>query len=437
MMSYRNNRRGKPKRVHWNNGQGCPKFPFEWQCTPDVTSRAERGLQERQHQNVHRDEAEFPEIDVECPCETIRLRSASGDLIETDASSLWKISSIVRSLIEDSGPEEDIPIPGASTKALLMFISLCSEREISPLEEHRHRILSEVFWIAKLLDVLRRPNTFTKGIARLVTSGQLRFSDLPVLILFAEEALSEAASSIRASMVPGLEQLLSHSNCDVRKSALDALQRMCSSTLETRIVLLKHSDYSVRMRAARSMKPDCPKAIRALEPLFHSPSFQVREAATIALAVAAPHGDPTALEHFVRLLEDPVREVRGSAADGIRQVATIDCPTTVSAVVKKVLHEDWPIRCDALKLLSDIATDKSLIEDLAAQITGNGSTAAKLLVHRVLTNLQKEADSRVEDTEADETDCSASSRDGQITSPKSQRSLWSDDLDDEEFSEYV
>merc|ERR550514_2173118 len=46
----------------------------------------------------------------------LTLRSAEGDLFEADMTSLCEFSPLIRQLVDDQGPEEELPLPSVSTR---------------------------------------------------------------------------------------------------------------------------------------------------------------------------------------------------------------------------------------------------------------------------------------------------------------------------------
>ena len=63
---------------------------------------------------------------------TVKLISAEGSEIEVDLETA-QMSVLIKSMIEDSGPEEDIPLPNVKKAILEKVIEFCQHLKEQPL----------------------------------------------------------------------------------------------------------------------------------------------------------------------------------------------------------------------------------------------------------------------------------------------------------------
>ncbi len=64
----------------------------------------------------------------------VKLISAEGAEIEVDMDTANK-SVLIKSMIDDSGPEEDIPLPNVKKAVLEKVIEFCQHLNEQPLQE--------------------------------------------------------------------------------------------------------------------------------------------------------------------------------------------------------------------------------------------------------------------------------------------------------------
>uniref|UniRef100_A0A7S3JFI0 S-phase kinase-associated protein 1 n=1 Tax=Euplotes harpa TaxID=151035 RepID=A0A7S3JFI0_9SPIT len=64
----------------------------------------------------------------------IRLLSQEGEIIEVDQDTV-SLSVLIKSMIDDSGPEEDIPLPNVTKPILEKVIEFCKHVKDYPLQE--------------------------------------------------------------------------------------------------------------------------------------------------------------------------------------------------------------------------------------------------------------------------------------------------------------
>ena len=64
----------------------------------------------------------------------VKLISAEGAEIEVDMDTANK-SVLIKSMIDDSGPEEDIPLPNVKKAVLEKVIEFCQHLNDQPLQE--------------------------------------------------------------------------------------------------------------------------------------------------------------------------------------------------------------------------------------------------------------------------------------------------------------
>ena len=64
----------------------------------------------------------------------VKLISTEGDEIEVDLETA-NTSVLIKSMIDDSGPEEDIPLPNVKKNILEKVIEFCQHLKENPLQE--------------------------------------------------------------------------------------------------------------------------------------------------------------------------------------------------------------------------------------------------------------------------------------------------------------
>lgn len=350
------------------------------------------------------------------PSGTLRLQCADGHLFDVEISHLWS-SSVVRALVQDSGLDADLPLPGTAWKSMSAFLELCShpKQDLAALLPvgTEHECLREVIWVARLLDM---EHVLGEGLALYLNTHVIdeehlycsfRAADLFFMLRVSVGGLSESVLScllkatMRASdscghnrmvdpMLP-FEQLLAHvamqlnhSSQMVRQSALECLQSSASPSAQA--VLLRHRDLTVRFGAIKLLgRVRSPQAAEAVLKVITLDSFQAREAAARALAVSSPIGYWPSVLGLTFLLEDHVREVRQGAVYALREVAVPDDPGTVEILLAKTMHEDWPVRCAALEGLTIVLQqDQDMVRSIAEQVKQSTSTVEKCIASRLL-----------------------------------------------------
>jgi len=65
---------------------------------------------------------------------TVKLISAEGTELEVDLETA-QMSVLIKSMIDDSGPEEDIPLPNVKKSILEKVIEFCQHLKEQPLQE--------------------------------------------------------------------------------------------------------------------------------------------------------------------------------------------------------------------------------------------------------------------------------------------------------------
>jgi len=408
-------RRGARRgRVKWAEASPAEvKGTHAWQCQPDLTFEGPSlGPQSSSYRLPALDSGDIGVADQggqnqEPPPENLRIRSAEGHIFEVPALTLWR-SSLIRSLVDDSGPHEEIPLPSVTTRAFGIFLAVAADpkQDLGPLlpSDFEFEVLSEVVWVARLLElrtVLCRP------LAQLMeTDADLVLYSLPLdMRLSILEFLGDGkhvcsprvlrqlqektlVAGMDPSYFPSIVQVatlyLGHSVDHIQRTALAALQAI--PTLDAQLVLLTHKEFCVRMTAiaALAQLPQSSEQVQRVVRLVESGCFQIREVAAMALAKLSPPSDQLALEALGKLLADPVREVREAATSGFRQVARPDDPTAIAIVLACVAHSEWPVQCVGLGVLPDIVSDPTLVTNIAEQVRTSGATFAKIAATKLL-----------------------------------------------------
>lgn len=221
---------------------------------------------------------------------------------------------------------------------------------------------------------------------------------------------------------------LKHPKEEVRSLAESELRTI--GTLDALRPLLRHKEFPIRMRTLKSLPRGCPDAVRLARELLDTPDeenakpkprsqsqqpekqlgwensgrltegqqpgmsctgWHVREIGVQALTMAAPFGDPTAIDELAQKLEDRCREVREAAVKGLGVLALPDNPRTIAAVKARLAHEDWVVRGAALRALASVAPgDPELVERAAEEemVTGSGATFARYGATRLLEKMR-------------------------------------------------
>ena len=65
---------------------------------------------------------------------TVKLISSEGSELEVDIETA-QMSVLIKSMIDDSGPEEDIPLPNVKKNILEKVIEFCKHLKEQPLQE--------------------------------------------------------------------------------------------------------------------------------------------------------------------------------------------------------------------------------------------------------------------------------------------------------------
>jgi len=337
----------------------------------------------------------------------LSIRSAEGDVFQASAAALWG-SALVQGLVADSGPDEEIPLPNTTTRALRIVLALSEDPDQDfgmVLQEHvALDVIGEVVWAARLLGLER---DLSRSLTRFLdvasdASSLLNSIPLEIRIFMLQESASVCSTRTICQILqrlcdawtdpaqfPAIVQItipyLGHRCHEVRVGAQRALQAMPAS--EAQLVLLTHKDFQLRMSAVQAFArlPQRAETVQSLTRLLGSRSFQVREAVAMALAQASPRGDATALGALGKLLADGAREVRAAAADGFRRVALPDDPEAISIAMVCITEGDGPVQTTGLRVLADIApSQQGMVRDLAEHLRSDGATMEKLSAARLL-----------------------------------------------------
>lgn len=349
----------------------------------------------------------------------LKLQSEEGDIFEVSATHLCRHSFLVRSIVDDSGFDEEIPLPGISTRALSLLLAhfeTCSEKPTcrkGGLRAPQHDSLCDL-QIPQLLEV--------HSGARLLHMESL---DKRVLVCLARQLGEQAAlpelgfdvflwmlrdgasyltpaklqnliTSLCTSCPPAYETTLvrtvglyvENHNQEVRWTAVASLQAI--GTVEALCVLLKCSDFVVRSRAGRALPHGCPRALSALLLLIEHDAFQVRETAVKSLARQAQRGDARVLSELVKMLEDPSREVRDAVVQSLEVLIGSETSEITARVVQLLTHDDWPVQSSALRALAIVAqSEPVLVKAAALKLMQSSATRSRHVAAGVLQELAR------------------------------------------------
>jgi HEAT repeat protein len=156
--------------------------------------------------------------------------------------------------------------------------------------------------------------------------------------------------------IPGLLELVEHSDYYVRRMAPDALGNIGDEkAIPGLLKLVEDSDSYVRMRAADALgKIGDKKAIPGLLKLVEDPEYFVRMRAADALGNI---GDKKAIPGLLKLVEDSDYFVRRRAADALGNIGD---DQAIPRLLKLVEHSDCYVRMSAADALGNIADGQAI-----------------------------------------------------------------------------
>jgi hypothetical protein len=351
----------------------------------------------------------------------IRLLSSEGDVFEAPSALMCRYSRLVRELLEEAGPDEEIPLPGVKSGTLVTMLELCEQlqafenkrpgglRQDAPcLGTCDLAMVLDLDWAAKLMRMDKIQVCVLRTLASFLENGDcgcwpyLKLSpDLLWRILSPSASPSAALHMPSQSMCEliqaavgrtdpgenaavGVSCLVGHLNQQdevIRDAAIEGLVYLGS--VDGYRALLTHRSNVIRIRTVRSLNQSCcPETLELAKQLLKDVRWEVRETALQTIVAVAYYGDSDLCsEEVAPMLADACREVREAAVGALGRLSGSDDSSTMAAVVARLKHKDWPVRCAALRALSKLCPDNfELLEDAAKQVeTGSGmdSTVVK------------------------------------------------------------
>jgi len=407
---------------------------YSWQCDPDGKMVRPKEADGEAYQGINTGDLHHMFKDA-----TLRLRSMDGDLYEVEGTLLQR-SPLIQQLAIDGELDDEIPLPGTTSRGLANFLELCHRAKSASSsaggclvvpEKERPETLCEILWVIKLLHMGREVGGALADLIVSTTFGSKPFWGMPsdpltmilhdggsrltpqLLIELIGIVVYDVNPNLTHAVVTTLATYLGHLEEAVRQAAVEGLQAI--GTIDASLVLMKHKNISIRMGAVRAVPRGSHEDVKPVVKLTADVSFQVREAAARALGRVAPVGDQAALKCLVGLLEDAVRDVREAAIDSVGKVAIPNDPDAVGLVTRLASHEDWPVRCAAIRVLADILPDnQDMVRSLAEEIKDLGHTMAKMSGSRLLKTLNVPPPNE-DDDDSDEDEHKACSQNGYST----------------------
>lgn len=344
-----------------------------------------------------------------------KLSSAEGDIFEVEAPLLCRHSTLVGDLIEDHDDEE-IPLPGVKSETLRLLVEFCkSNRHPGILRSQANlpcdlplRMLCELLWAAKLLNMKQLRASVSKIVSQQVESGdhgQPPFDVIPTGLLhdmlhhgakfFSQELLCNVISSVAQRTAPEHEQLdveallpyLGHKHHEVVNATVTSLQQIGAECAQ--LALLTHQKYIIRLKALPILSKPSDRILDAVFQELQNPCWLYRVTAVHALGRIAPKGDVNATAKLLQKLKDPVREVRDAAVNALHTTVIPDDPDTIDGIMELVSHCEWPVQCAALRALSFAAPgNPKLVESLAEKLEKGSATVVKHTASRILKHIR-------------------------------------------------
>jgi hypothetical protein len=348
---------------------------------------------------------------------SLRLLSAEGDVFLVPASTIWHHSVLIRNIVEDSGPDEEIPLPGVTTRCLGILLDILKDGPKEPRSSLRrdsaprgaiHELelatvseLTESIWAAQLLVAESTESQLLSTLTRKLEALRPTFVGMPTktLLLLLRKGPQHTSAGMacdlinavphEASSVEALGANLDHPAGKVVAEAAEAALLEIGTLHALRAVLMQGS-YSGRAKATRSLQYGCTEALDMLLELLHCMSWQVRETAILALSLVAPRGEAHLVERLAEMLEDPTREVRNAAVRAFRTMAEPDDAQTIQSVSARLGNSAWPVQCATLNALQIVApSSPEMIEGIAQRLKIGVPTFAKHLAAKILKNVEK------------------------------------------------